>query len=262
MFWLLLVSGAGLATAALAQEAGPAAPDQTQAQAAPPAVAPAPLILSLPPAAAAAAATTAPSTQVAPEAQATPPPLPPTLTPPPLPPQPQFFYNNNGTPSGPFTIVDLGAKVKSGAITSDTLVWQAGTANWVAAKDLPLVAALLPPPATDFSTYLVGTWQSQGPGPQGTVGPATLTVTFAKGGGLSGTYGITPANGNGPATFAVSGTWTVSTVDDKRANLAMNMFILVNGQSIPSNSKAVIEIVDGNSIRDTADGTISTRIGH
>jgi hypothetical protein len=68
-------------------------------------------------------------------AQVTPPPLP-------QPPSAQFFYSENGKPVGPVTLAELQAKIASGAIKPDTLVWKAGAPNWVAAKELTEVAAL------------------------------------------------------------------------------------------------------------------------
>jgi GYF domain 2 len=74
-------------------------------------------------------------------------PLPPALpsqtpAPPPMPqPETQFYFNDNGTPSGPVSLAEIRAKVEAGAIKPDTLVWKTGLPNWVPAKDLPEVAA-------------------------------------------------------------------------------------------------------------------------
>jgi hypothetical protein len=74
------------------------------------------------------------------------------ITPPPLPqPSAQFFYNENGKPVGPFSLAEIRAKIAAGLIKPDTLVWKAGTPNWVAAKELaevaPFFAATPPAPA-------------------------------------------------------------------------------------------------------------------
>ena len=57
-------------------------------------------------------------------AQAAPPPLP-------QPPAAEFFYSENGKPVGPVTLAEIQAKIASGTITPDTLVWKSGTPNWV-----------------------------------------------------------------------------------------------------------------------------------
>src|ERR1700682_336501 len=68
-------------------------------------------------------------------AQVAPPPLP-------QPPSAQFFYSENGKPMGPFSLSEIQAKIAAGLIKPDTLVWKAGTPNWVAAKELAEVAVL------------------------------------------------------------------------------------------------------------------------
>ena len=75
-------------------------------------------------------------------AQATPPPLPPAAA-------AQFFYSDNGKPVGPVTLAEIQARIGSGAITPDTLVWKTGTPGWVVAKQLSEIAALFgaKPPA-------------------------------------------------------------------------------------------------------------------
>jgi hypothetical protein len=73
------------------------------------------------------------------------------VTPPPLPPATaaQFFYSDNGKPVGPVTLAEIQAKIASGAITPDSLVWKTGTPGWVAAEQLSEIAALFgaKPPA-------------------------------------------------------------------------------------------------------------------
>ncbi|MFI5015780.1 MAG: DUF4339 domain-containing protein [Hyphomicrobiales bacterium] len=73
------------------------------------------------------------------------PPLMAQLAPPPLPqpPSAQFYYDDNGKPAGPLSLSEIQAKIAAGAIKPDTLVWKAGTPNWVAAREQPEVAALL-----------------------------------------------------------------------------------------------------------------------
>jgi hypothetical protein len=70
------------------------------------------------------------------QAQLAPPPLPPPL------PQPsaQYYFNDNGRQTGPYTLDQIRQRIASGAITPDTLVWKSGTPNWVAAREFPELA--------------------------------------------------------------------------------------------------------------------------
>jgi uncharacterized protein (TIGR00266 family) len=53
-----------------------------------------------------------------------------------------WYYAQNNQPVGPITWDDVVARVRTGAITPDTLVFTAGMSQWQAAKDTPQVAAL------------------------------------------------------------------------------------------------------------------------
>ncbi len=207
-----------------------------------------------------------------------PPPLPApaplSIVPPPLP-QIQYFYNDNGKPAGPVALPEMAAKVGSGAIKSDTLVWQSGTPNWVAAKDLPAIAALLAVAPTggnrspgapvagalDVATYFLGTWVSEEEGPAGTVGPAKLTTTLLRGGSLTGTYTMTLAGSGISRSYPVSGSWRAVKIDEKRANLAFDLVVLADGQQRPLATSSLLEIVDQNTVRDAFDGSVTKRVG-
>jgi membrane protease subunit (stomatin/prohibitin family) len=68
--------------------------------------------------------------------------------PPPLPDE-QWFLGVDGQQQGPFDRSGLTAKVASGQLTGDTLVWKAGMAAWAPASqvaDLGAVLASAPPP--------------------------------------------------------------------------------------------------------------------
>jgi hypothetical protein len=95
------------------------------------------------------------SAPVASWAQGAPPPLPQAS------PAPTYYYNDNGKPSGPFTLDEIKAKIASGAITPDTLIWAPGMPGWV-----PVKQALAGP--------------QPGPGPQPTPQPA-LSATGCTG---------------------------------------------------------------------------------
>lgn len=71
------------------------------------------------------------------------------MAPPPLPTAASFFIGLNGTQAGPFDLAGLAAKVRSGELTRQTLVWKAGMAGWAAAEGVPELASLfanVPPP--------------------------------------------------------------------------------------------------------------------
>ena len=75
--------------------------------------------------------------------------------PPPLPGAPApFFLGINGQQVGPVNVADMPARIASGELTPDTLIWQQGMAAWTRAADVPAVAPVfgaapppLPPPA-------------------------------------------------------------------------------------------------------------------
>ncbi len=68
--------------------------------------------------------------------------------PPPLPDE-QWFLGVDGQQQGPFDRSGLAAKVASGQLTGDTLVWKTGMSAWAPASqvgDLGAVLASAPPP--------------------------------------------------------------------------------------------------------------------
>jgi hypothetical protein len=106
----------------------------------------------------------------------TPPPMP---APPPAPvaPQAQYYYNDNGKPSGPITLDELKRKLASGEITPDTLVWAAGMPGWVAAKTIPELTVAQPLPAPS---------PAPAPSPTPNPSPAPTPAPAAAQGGCSG----------------------------------------------------------------------------
>ena len=69
--------------------------------------------------------------------------------PPPLPSAVSYFVAINGAQAGPFDVNTLGAKIREGAVTRDSLVWKQGMAGWVAASTISDMAGLfaaVPPP--------------------------------------------------------------------------------------------------------------------
>ncbi len=69
-------------------------------------------------------------------------------SPPPMPTL-AFYVAINNAQAGPFDAGGLRAKVASGELTKETLVWKQGMATWAAAKDVPELASVFgsaPPP--------------------------------------------------------------------------------------------------------------------
>lgn len=68
---------------------------------------------------------------------------------PPSPPQTQFFVVLNGTQQGPYDLNAMQSLLQQGSITTDTLVWTAGMAQWAPLNAVPALANLkgnTPPP--------------------------------------------------------------------------------------------------------------------
>ena len=73
----------------------------------------------------------------------------PGAAPPPVPQETLFYVASEGHQTGPFRKTELRAKVASGDVNPDTLVWRAGLEDWIAAGQLEEMAALFaqqPPP--------------------------------------------------------------------------------------------------------------------
>ncbi|MDA0799455.1 MAG: GYF domain-containing protein [Chloroflexi bacterium] len=73
----------------------------------------------------------------------------PQATPPPIPQAVQFFVAADGQQTGPFGLDVLATQAQSGQLTRDTLVWQAGMAQWTRAVDVDATSnlfAAVPPP--------------------------------------------------------------------------------------------------------------------
>lgn len=70
----------------------------------------------------------------------------PGAMPPPLPAGPMFHVAINGATQGPFPIVQLMTLAQQGQLTSQSLVWSAGMANWTPAGQVPALASVFGPP--------------------------------------------------------------------------------------------------------------------
>lgn len=60
-----------------------------------------------------------------------------------------WYWAVGGTQAGPGSVADLGARVRAGEVTRESLVWQEGMAAWTPAGQVPALASLFaatPPP--------------------------------------------------------------------------------------------------------------------
>ncbi|QQL45317.1 CD225/dispanin family protein [Sulfuriroseicoccus oceanibius] len=67
----------------------------------------------------------------------------------------QWYYTENGTQQGPVSGEQMTALIQSGRLTSQSLVWREGMANWLPVAQVPELSALAQsgPPATSHSPY-------------------------------------------------------------------------------------------------------------
>jgi hypothetical protein len=190
----------------------------------------------------------------------TPPPLPPAQPPRlPQPPAVVFYYNANGKPVGPLSLAEIQAKIASGEIRPDTLVWRTGAARWMAAKDFPDIAPLLPK-EVDLKAFFVGTWETQAAGPPETTGPAKLTITATADGNLQGTYAVTLKDSGALVNIPISGSWSLEKTGEKRFTLNLVLKMQSGGQMKTLPLSSHLEIVDDNTLRDVDSGTLAKRI--
>ena len=56
----------------------------------------------------------------------------------------EFWYDADGTPTGPVSLSEIEAAISAGTLTPATLVWQDGMADWVPAETVPAIDALFP----------------------------------------------------------------------------------------------------------------------
>ena len=73
----------------------------------------------------------------------------PAFQPPPLPEPLKIYVAQNGESTGPFDATALKELIKTGKLTKESLVWQKGMTNWIAAKEVNTLSDILenmPPP--------------------------------------------------------------------------------------------------------------------
>lgn len=78
-----------------------------------------------------------------------------------------WYYSQNGEQIGPVTLESLGHLVASHQLTVDSLVWQVGTADWVAVREVaylvqPLRVPVLPMPTSATAPATQTPWAGFG----------------------------------------------------------------------------------------------------
>lgn len=167
----------------------------------------------------------------APAAEIGPPQLPQAEpAPPPLPPRREatYYYERGGQPVGPVSLAELSEQIRQGVVTTDTLVWKSGTPNWVAAKDVQELAAVIAerpppvPPEEQWRQFMVGTWEfdSQAFAAQGI--SQHFTEHFRPDGTFTGVI-TSRMEGGQPFTQTFEGRWKVRAISGERFALIVTM---------------------------------------
>lgn len=181
----------------------------------------------------------------------------------------KFFIEDGGNAVGPLSLQQLRERVRAGTIKADRLVWKAGTAKWVAARDMleiaefysqtspkpapaglpaaPPVKTVTTVPVTpegatsrsgDLSGYLTGTWKSEGD---------KETFAFAADGTLA-SRGSTVVNGE---AVILRGTFTVERTGPRSFVMRYTTKFDGGGGNVVSQAgDKSFEIVDDGTLRD------------
>lgn len=189
----------------------------------------------------------------------TPPPLPPREEAPKAPTPPPasgWFVDNNGKPEGPLAPGEIAARLASGALTPQSLVWRKGAPAWTRLRDEPDLAGLAPPPPPPASArieaLLPGTWQQRQV--QGAI-VITNTIRFFPDGSYSGTQQTQFASGQAPPmTTPFAGQWKVEAMNEARFTLTLSPR---EGRPVTTTQN----VVNPNTLRDDENGLVSVRVG-
>ena len=88
-----------------------------------------------------------------------------------------------------------------------------------------------------------------------------MVVTLGQDGKVQGTYTVHLAGSGATAVIPVNGTWSVAPLSEKKANLTLDLHVRDNaGQERGVNQTVAMEIVDQDTVRDTAQGTVTKRV--
>lgn len=88
-----------------------------------------------------------------------------------------------------------------------------------------------------------------------------MVLSLDQDGKVQGTYTVRLAGSGATASIPLTGTWNAVPLSDKQANLTLNLLVHGNnGQPQALNSTAALEIVDQDTLRDVAQGTITKRV--
>lgn len=218
-----------------------------------------------------------PTTQTETNAPVLPPPLPPApapATPPPLPPQPDYYIDAGGTPGGPYKLAELQALVAAGTLTSGTLAWTDGMAEWAPAAAVtgletlfaatPAPTAAPAAPGIDVAATLVGNWLQTGPVeiPGVGAGNANLSAHFAADGSFTMGGSIEAINADtGTMTIQLQaeGNYAVQPMADGQFALTQTGSVRMTMPGFapvdqPIAETANYQMIDANTIEDLATG--------
>jgi hypothetical protein len=236
-------------------------------------------------------ASTQPTADSAPTPQEiAPPPLPPgAVAPPPLPTLSGPLYAVlDGGQQGPFDEAAVKELVRSGRLVADTLVWMPSLSTWVAARQVPALAALLPaipppppvatspptmaqppppaPPSTQataehWRSFLLGTWRNEVPVPELDAVVETV-LTYETGGRFNGYARMyPPGRPEESMTVPSTGSWKVTPLSENSFMLILDSDAVPALQIARRTISAAVTTVDQNTLR-AEDGTLTTRIGN
>ncbi|MCC5977565.1 MAG: DUF4339 domain-containing protein [Salinarimonas sp.] len=210
-----------------------------------------------------------------------PPPLP--VSPPP--PLRTFYIAEGGEPVGPLNMGELRERRAAGTLTSDTLVWEQGMAEWGPAREVEGLASLFaegtpetaddtgPDEVAEFDarTFLLGGWRTIGEVPIEGVGTgdADLTATYRDDGTLS-VEGTITANLGMPTPTTISitstGTWSVENINENRFFFSTTLTTTGTAPGMDlsemeetETTSGLVDVLGPDSVRDS-EGVIWTRI--
>lgn len=177
------------------------------------------------------------------------------------------------TPTGPFNIQQISAKIQGGEVGPDTMVWIEGMAAWAPASTVamlqPLLGAVPPKLDENPALFLHGSWQMNKPisVPNTGSGDVTLNTTFRPDGTMEIYQWVTiyGTGGRITATTTGEGKFTVEKAGPSvlivKPNLELMTTVEYESGKLSHDSKPRrYTIIDDNTIVDE-DGAQHSRVG-
>jgi len=197
-----------------------------------------------------------------------------------------YYVGIRGEKVGPLDHASLEARVKTGELKSDTLVWTKGMQNWEQAStrdDLTAILKAAPKvvtPSFDAQKFVAGKWSISGSNFVPGMGQATVTGTeiYAANGGFSGTYILTITQpsaqlvqagltGSLKLTVSLTGSYTIKDTVGKTFSTKVVGTLTLRDQngfgmnsSEPYNETSMFESLDDNTFKNTVEDLIARRV--